>query len=283
MILLTDARLRRWPLPRPTKGGSKEHRGRALIIAGGVEMPGAAILASTAALRAGCGKVRVAISKSSAAVVGSAVPELFVLPIASRASLRAVIESAKEADTVLIGPGMRDVAAIRFLLPQLLRLGPTHTLIVDATALRLLSGSLRGTGLSRIILTPHHSEAAALCGVSPEKIERAPLRYGRDIARRFHAVVVLKSAETIICCEQSDDAAYVNKRGNPGLATAGSGDVLAGIIAGLSARGAGPVQAAAWAVALHARAGEQLAKRIGPLGYVARELPEEIPRLLTKI
>src|SRR3954463_6723159 len=112
MRLLTDARLRRWPLPRPAKGGSKEHRGRVLIIAGAVEMPGAAILASTAALRAGCGKVRTAIAEPAALGLGCAVPEVFVLPIAAtgrrrNATLRAVLDSAVKADAVLVGPGMR--------------------------------------------------------------------------------------------------------------------------------------------------------------------------------
>jgi ADP-dependent NAD(P)H-hydrate dehydratase len=132
----------------------------------------------------------------------------------------------------------------------------------------------------KIILTPHHSEAATLCDVSPDKIARAPLRYAREIADRFNAVVILKSAETIICSAETKGRTYLNKRGNSGLATAGSGDVLAGIIAGLAARGAHPLQAAVWSVSLHARAGEQLAKRIGPIGYLAHELTDEIPTLM---
>src|SRR4051812_17121415 len=135
MVSITDALLRRWSLPDPTKGGSKEQRGRALIIAGAEEMPGAAILASTAALRAGCGKVRVAVPESATLAVGCALPELFVLPLAGHASLRAIVDSAGKARAVLIGPGMRDTAAIRFLLPRLLRLPSIGALIVDATAL----------------------------------------------------------------------------------------------------------------------------------------------------
>src|SRR3954469_13168678 len=111
--LVTDGLLRNWRLPEPTEEGSKEQRGRVLIIAGAVEMPGAAILASTAALRAGCGKVRTAIAEPAALGLGCAVPEVFVLPIATtgrrrNATLRAVIDSAAKADAVLIGPGMRD-------------------------------------------------------------------------------------------------------------------------------------------------------------------------------
>lgn len=247
-------------------------------------MPGAAVLASSAALRAGCGKVRVAVPRSAAAAVGCAVPELFVLPLAGRASLRAIIDSAKKADAVLIGPGMRDLSAIRVLLPQLLRLSSLHSIVIDATALRLVPDLRRPASDLKcsLILTPHHSEAATLCDVSAEKIDRAPLRYAREIAGRFRATVVLKGAETIICAADEAVPAHLNKRGNIGLATAGSGDVLAGIIAGLAARGADPLQAAVWSVALHARVGESLAKQTGHLGYLAHELARELPRVLSR-
>ncbi|MFL6590462.1 MAG: NAD(P)H-hydrate dehydratase [Chthoniobacterales bacterium] len=283
--LITDAVLRRWPLPGVDKGGSKEKRGRALIIAGAVEMPGAAILASTAALRAGCGKVRLAIAEAAAIAVGCAVPELFVLPIATgkgrNAALRNIIDSAHKADAVLMGPGMRDIPAIRFLLPRLLSLDSIRAVIIDATALRVLADLRPRTSDIKcpLILTPHHAEAATLCNSAAEKISEAPLHYARDIAGRFDATIVLKSAETVICAA-STNADYLNRRGNIGLATAGSGDVLAGIIAGLCARGADPVQATVWAVALHAQAGEHLGKRVGLVGYLARELVDEIPGLL---
>lgn len=289
--LITNALLRRWPLPDPAKGGSKEHRGRALIISGADEMPGAAILASTAALRAGCGKVRVAVPEIVAPAVGAAVPELFVLPIAGgptkgRASFKRVLDSASAAGSVLVGPGMRDEVAIRSLLRSLFQLDSLPSLIVDARALRLLStpgSSPKKRGrFPQLILTPHHAEAATLCDARQEKISRNPLRYAREIAERFNAVVVLKAAQTIIAPPDGGAPAYLNKRGNIGLATAGSGDVLAGIIAGLCARGAEPLQAAVWAVGLHARAGERLAEKLGPIGYLARELPGELPALLVR-
>jgi ADP-dependent NAD(P)H-hydrate dehydratase len=291
MLRITDALLRRWPLPDPAKGGSKEHRGRALIIAGADEMPGAAILASTAALRSGCGKVRVAVPARAAIAVGWGLPELFVLPIDTsspknrRTSLRRILDSAHAAAAVLIGPGMRDESIIRLFLENLLGLDSRPPLVVDAGALRLLphvSRRLRGDS-GGLILTPHHSEAATLCAVPIEKIERDPLRYAREIAERFRAVVVLKSAETLVSASPPSAAAYLNKRGNIGLATAGSGDVLAGMIAGLVARGADPLQAAVWSVALHARAGERLAKRIAPLGYLAHELIDEIPGVMARL
>lgn len=268
--MITDALLRKWRLPKPTQEGSKEDRGRALIIAGAAEMPGAAILASTAALRAGAGKVRVATAEPAALAIATAVPELFVQSIADGAererSLRAVLESARNTNAVLIGSGMRDTEAIRFLLPELLRIDSLGALIIDATAIPIAVEFLHRHRKSRghTIITPHQGEMKTL---------GAP----REAAARFASVVVAKSAQTLIAAE--DGRTYLNKRGNVGLATAGSGDVLAGIMAGLCARGAEPLQAAVWAVSIHARAGERLAKRIAPMGYLARELLNDIPRL----
>jgi hydroxyethylthiazole kinase-like uncharacterized protein yjeF len=277
--VLTDSVLRRWQLPKPAAEGSKEARGRVLIIAGAVEMPGAAILASTAALRAGAGKVRVATAEAAAMSVATAVPELFVMAIAEARrdeSLAAILESAANTDVVLIGPGMRDLEAIRLLLPKLVTIESLRALVLDASALPMVNDFLPARN-AKTVITPHAGEMAKIANLSAEEIAHDPLRIACETARRLGSVVVLKGAETTICGDDGD--AFVNRRGNVGLATAGSGDVLAGIIAGLCARGAEPIQAAAWGVSIHARAGERLARRVAPLGYLARELLDEIPRL----
>lgn len=282
--LITDALLRRWPLPGLAKDGSKEERGRALIVAGAAEMPGAAILAGTAVLRAGAGKARVATAEAAAVAVGAAVPELFVLSFAEgkrrASSLNAILDTARKADAVLIGPGLRDEDAIRRLLPELLRIENLRALIIDATALALAAKFLtrRNSLVGKTIITPHAAEMASLCELPVEEVERDAQRVALEAAERFGSVVVLKGAETFISAEKGP--IYVNKRGNVGLATAGSGDVLAGILAGLCARGAEPLQAAVLAVSIHARAGEQLAEEVGPLGYLARELADQIPKVL---
>jgi hydroxyethylthiazole kinase-like uncharacterized protein yjeF len=285
--LITDALLRRWPLPGPAKAGSKEERGRVLIIAGAVEMPGAAILASTAALRAGAGKVRVGTAEEATLAVGTAVPELFVLAIAEgkrrASSLKAILDSAAKADAVLIGPGMRDQDAIRTLLPELLVIEDLRALLIDASALAIAGKFLahRKSLGAKTIITPHAAEMASLCDLSVEKVERDSQRIASQAAQRFQSIVVLKGAETVICSESGPT--YLNRRGNVGLATAGSGDVLAGILAGLCARGATPLRAAIWGVALHARAGENLARRVGPIGYLAREIIDQIPLIIRQI
>ncbi len=116
--------------------------------------------------------------------------------------------------------------------------------------------------------------------VARDEIERDPARHARVAAERFGVVVALKGEQTYVATPDGD--LYRNDRGDIGLATSGSGDVLAGIIGGLIARGAVPVRAAIWGVALHARAGTRLAQRIG-LGFLARELPSEIPPLLREL
>ena len=281
---LTDALLRKWRLPDPAGEGSKEARGRVLVIAGAVEMPGAAILASTAGLRAGAGKARVAIAEPVALAVATAVPELFVFGIGEgrrrNETLAAVVDSAITADAVLIGSGMRDSKAIKSLLPRLLKIEKLRALVIDATALPIAAKLLQDDDIERghIVLTPHAAEMATMMQLEADEVSRDPHRVAREAAQRFGATIVLKGAQTVIC--GATGSAYLNDRGNVGLATAGSGDVLAGFISGLCARGADPLQAAAWAVAVHARAGEVLARRVGPVGYLAREILGEIPALL---
>ncbi|MDQ6860088.1 MAG: NAD(P)H-hydrate dehydratase [Verrucomicrobiota bacterium] len=247
--------------------GSKETRGRALIVAGSEEMPGAAILASTAALRAGAGKVRVATAEAVAVHVASAVPELFVSGLSDRG---AVLASAKKTDVVLIGPGMRDNDVIRKLLGPLLKIETLRALIIDASALPLIG---RVKLHERTMVTPHAGEMSALLKLEKEALDDDSLGYARRFAQDSGAVVVLKGTETLICDSRGDS--YLNKRGHVGLATAGSGDVLAGIVAGFCARGAPPLQAAVWAVSLHARA--------GGIGFLAREILDQIPRLTSDL
>ena len=280
---ITDAWLRRWRLPK--LDGDKAARGQILIIAGAVEMPGGAILAATAALRAGAGVVQVATAEAVALAVATAVPELFVVGMAEsgkrrKASLQAVVDLAKLADVVLIGPGLRDEDAIRVLLPELLGLDHLRALIIDAKAIPTAAAFLpaRGKLRGKTILTPHAGETESISKASKDEVERDPSRVGHETARRLGSIIVLKGSETLICAEESP--AYLNTRGNVGLATAGSGDVLAGILAGLCARGAEPLQAAVLGVSVHARAGEELARQVGPVGYLAREILAEIPKLI---
>lgn len=286
-LLLTDEFLRGWPLPQPDEGGSKEERGRVLVVGGSSEMPGACVLAATAALRAGAGKLRVATTEGVAALVASAVPESRVFALKetksgaiSASAAERIAEEAEKVQAVVIGPGMIDSRAVSKLMIGLLPLIERPVVILDAEALSCFASAPKFLDKirCRTILTPHAEEMAGMTGEGQDAIESSREEHARRAAKGFRAVVVLKGRETLIA--SPDGEMYVNHAGNVGLATSGSGDVLSGIITGLAARGSAPVQAASWGVYLHARAGERLAEKMGRLGYLARELSAEIPSLM---
>jgi ADP-dependent NAD(P)H-hydrate dehydratase len=289
--LITPALLRRWPLPQPGGGGDKEERGRVLIVGGASEMPGPVILSATAALRAGAGKLQIATCRSIAQVVAAAVPEarVFALPETRAGAIAAsaateVVARAAEVGAVLIGPGMIDEKAVERLMKAALPSMGRVAVVLDAAALTCFRDSPQFLSKldCRAALTPHAGEMAKLLGLSKEAITSEPLETARRAAIELRATVALKGAETYIAAFGSSNL-YCNRAGNVGLATSGSGDVLSGIIAGLAARGAQTLQAAVWGVYLHARAGEVLARRMGRLGYLARELPAEVPALMSEL
>jgi ADP-dependent NAD(P)H-hydrate dehydratase len=286
--LISSRLLRRWPLPQPDADGDKEGRGRVLVIGGSPEMPGAAILAATAALRAGAGKLQIATCRSVAQAIAVAVPEarVFALPETQSGAIdakgiRQIEEYIGKARGVLVGPGLCDEEAIARLVKSMLTHVASGTLVLDANALNVLEDSPKCLhGLQgRVILTPHAEEMSEMTGLSEEEIESDRVGTLRRAVEDYQAVVVLKGRETLIGAPHVEQH-YCNRAGNVGLATSGSGDTLAGLITGLAARGAEPLQAAVWGVFLHATAGDKLSRRLGQLGYLARDLLAEIPALM---
>jgi len=282
-IDITPQLLRAWPLPMPAADADKEVRGHVLIVAGSREIPGAVLLAATAALRAGAGKLTIATAASVATGIAIAVPEARVIGLAETADGGLLAEHAdslgeacRKASAVLIGPGMQDEAASIALVRSLLPECADTALILDAGAMCIARDGWRFDG--QVLLTPHAGEMAGLTGADKDDINAGPGAAARQAAQRWQATVALKGALTVIAT--ADGRQWRHAGGNTGLAISGSGDVLAGLIAGLAARGAALEQAAAWGVALHAMAGEQLALRHGPLGYLAREISAEVPALL---
>lgn len=289
---VTRALLRRIPLPQPDAGGDKDSRGCVLAVGGSARTPGAILLAGVAALRAGAGKLQLASVKSVAAALGVAVPEALVVAlaetrggeIAGGAAGRVIGERATQVDALLLGPGMTSERSAHALVRAAVRrLGGEATLVLDAAAVAALRDDddallpLHG----RAVLTPHAGEMATLLGIGKDEVESDPAAAARDAASRFGAVVALKGPESWIA--EPEGALHHYAGGSVGLATSGSGDTLAGIVAGLAARGAAAVQAAIWGAYLHGAAGEVLAKRIGPIGYLARELLDEVPGVMRQI
>lgn len=289
-VEVDDACLRGWPLPQPEADGDKEERGRVLVIAGSREMPGALILAANAALNAGAGKLTVATAASVARLVATALPEARVIELAEteaggidRSAIERVRELLPRIDAVLIGPGMQDEPAACEFCADLLDHLSTSTLVLDAAAMGVVRGPApkieRFAGPT--ILTPHAGELAHLTGDDKRTICDEPALTSIGAALRWNAIVALKGATTLIAAP--DGSLWRHTGGNVGLAISGSGDVLAGLVAGLASRGAVAAQAAVWGVALHARAGERLAARSGPLGYLARDLSAEVPALMAAL
>jgi hydroxyethylthiazole kinase-like uncharacterized protein yjeF len=278
---LTARLLRGMPLPDPE--GGKEQRGRVLVIGGSGRVPGAALLAGTAALRAGAGKLQVATAQDVAVPLAVAMPEALVLglPADARGNIArgsaALDDALAECDAVVIGSGMSPAPATATLLQQVLRRAQGVP-VIDAGA---LSPELRAPPGKPFVLTPHAGEMAKLCGREKAQVEQQPQTLARALARRMRSVLVLKGATTWIAAP--DGRLWIHPGGCHGLGTSGSGDVLAGLIAGLAARGGDAVQAALWGVFVHAQAGRMLEASVGSLGFLAREIATPVPGVLDRI
>jgi len=276
------------PLPGVDPETDKNSRGTVLAVGGSRIVPGALALTAEAALRAGAGKVRLGLPEEAALGMGLLHPEFAVtgLPTGPSGELsvdgaETIIGSLERVDTLVLGPGMGKPEAVRPLVRRLLASARDGmSIVLDAAAISCSArlGRAIAAHHGRVVLTPHHGEMAALMACNETDVSEDDERLAMDAARRFDAVIVLKSARTVVAGPDGTLLRYAG--GGPGLATAGSGDVLAGIIGGLLARGADPLRAAAWGVWLHGEAGRLLARRIGKVGFLARELSGAIPSLM---
>lgn len=276
--------LRAHPLPDPYATQDKEGRGRVLVIGGSAKVPGAVLLAGKAALNAGGGKLHIATARSLAQPLAVTLPEAMVSPASANrhgeivALMADVLSAVEDADAVLIGPGMATGRSADALTAKVLGRKPSHGFVVDAGAI--------GKGLGALsedlpcIVTPHTGEMAAATGLARDEIEADPVTVARDFASAYRCIVVLKGVPTHIATADGDVLRF--KITAPGLGTSGSGDVLAGLITGLLARGAHALTAAAWGVWLHGQAGLALAKEVGPIGYLARDISRCVPRLMAQ-
>jgi ADP-dependent NAD(P)H-hydrate dehydratase len=285
--LITPQVLRDWRLPEPT--GGKESRGSILVIGGSTETLGAVTLAAEAALRSGAGKLQVVVPSKVAPHVSIALPEALVRGVPSTeagaiegSSVELFLDLVEKASAVLVGPGMADreqtQALVEGLLPEL-----RAPVVLDALGLAAVTADpgclhhLEG----RVVLTPNPTELAISLHVDADEVEDDPSGCARRLAEQAHATVGLGGATSWVA--GPDGRLWEDESGGAGLGVSGSGDVRAGVVAGLLARGADPEQAAVWASYLHGRAGERLAATVGRLGFLARELPPEVPRVLAEV
>lgn len=288
MTPLDSTWLAEHPLPQPEGDVDKNNRGRVLVAGGSETVPGALRLTGEAAFRAGAGKVQLATVERVALALGMTMPEAAIFPLPandagelSEGAGRKLAEYLTRCDTLVLGPGMgADSAAASILAAAIAEPREDLSLVIDAAALAAapdMADALRAHE-GRIVLTPHPGEMIQLMECDEARPKEDPAALVCEAAERFGATVLLKGPQTWIACPGHTVLRYAG--GGPGLATGGSGDVLAGIIGGLMARGAPPRIAAAWGVWLHGEAGRRLAETAGPLGFLGRELPPLIPSLM---
>lgn len=278
-------------LPKRKCDGNKGTFGKVLLVAGSRCMAGAAILAARAAYRMGAGMVKVATPEENRMILQGAVPE-------------ALLETGEDltdslngwADVVAVGPGLGRDERARRLLGQVIK-ECRLPLVVDADGLNLLAETprlldelkLQGKAENKkaenkeaenikagrkIVLTPHVGELSRLTGLPVNVLKRDLPKAGRELAQRIHGVVVAKDARTFTCGENMP--VCVNLTGNSGMATAGSGDVLAGMIAGLLGQGMDAFEAASVGACLHGMAGDAAVSRLGEYACMAGDIAESL-------
>jgi len=270
------ALLRDWPLPAP--GGSKDARGRVVVVGGSARTPGAVVLGGLAALRVGAGRLTLVVPESIAGRVAIAVPEAGVVALADgRGAVLAddACDELESADAVVVGPGFVEPGIALRAVAEVCEGIAAHTgLVLDAFALGVLPDLDDLVLPAETVLTPNLEEAGILLGRDVDDARAAVA----EIAGRYGASVTCYGE-----IADEDDGSWSVGAGGPGLGTSGSGDVLAGAVAGLLARGADAAQAAVWGTFAHATSGDRLAARIAPVGFLARELCDELPRALAAV
>jgi NAD(P)H-hydrate epimerase len=276
-------------LPQRPPDANKGTFGRVVVIAGSVGYTGAAALASLSALRSGAGLVVLGVPESLNDVVEAKLTEVITRPLPetgnralSRAALPAVLEMLESADALALGPGLSRDPETQALVQSIVE-GVKVPCVIDADGLNALTiDRIRGrTGGAAVVLTPHPGEMARLTGRPIAEVQSKRDDVARDVAVRAGATVVLKGAGTIVVDPSGE--AYLNPTGGSGLATAGTGDVLTGVIAALLGQRMAATRAAALGAYIHGRAGDLAAAAKGRVGMIAGDVTEQLPCVFVEL
>jgi ADP-dependent NAD(P)H-hydrate dehydratase len=273
--------------PRPAEG-HKGTFGRVLVVAGSIGMTGAAALVGRAALRAGAGLVRVATARSALPIVASIEPSYTTLPLvedaAGRVSSKAInviLNTAEENDVVAIGPGLGQSTGLRSVVETLIQQEGLR-LLIDGDGLNNLS-KLSGWPKRRkadLVLTPHPGEMKRLwSGLFREEMPKDRQQTATQVAQFTQATIALKGAGTVVT---DGRRIYVNTTGNPGMGTAGAGDVLTGVISALMGQGLSNFDATVLGVYVHGLAGDIAAGELGQVSLIATDLIDALPQAFRK-
>ena len=275
----SEALLHRW-CPKRKQNTHKGDYGKILILAGAEGYTGAPALAAKASLRTGAGLIYLGVPRAVYPIVASKLDAPVIFPLADREgklsvdALPEILRRLETADACLIGPGLGRSADLDALLAEVLR-QCACPLVLDADGINAMAAHkdvLRGAACP-LILTPHEGEFRRLT----EEPEADRISGAETLARQLQAVVLRKGHETVIT---DGVKTYVNRTGNAGMATGGSGDVLAGILVALLGQGVPPLEAAATAAWLHGSAGDLAAQQLGQYAMGPNDLIDQLPRLL---
>lgn len=277
-------------IPRRRSNSHKHSVGKVFILAGSKGMTGAALLASQSAMRSGAGQVILGIPESEYPIIAKRTLEVMPYPLPSTkkgsialAAKNDIDKKIAWANIVVIGCGMSQNAETQELIRQLIRESEIP-MIIDADGLNALAGDLsilRNKKSKNVILTPHGGEFARLTGKTSSEIESKKFEYASDFAQQYDVVLVLKGAPTIIATPAG--IIFVNATGNPGMSTAGSGDVLAGIIASLYGQGLSPEGSSVAGVYIHGLAGDISKEKKGVLSMMTSDIIKNLPTAIRQV
>jgi len=286
--LITE-QLVRERMPQRAADTHKGDNGQVVVVAGSAGMTGAAALSSMGALRSGSGLVRLGIGQSLHDIMETKCSEVITKPLTeaeygqlSAAALPEIQELVQSANVLLIGPGLSTKGDVPELVRNLIR-QISIPMVIDADGLNAITyePEVLEQAAGALIFTPHPGEMARLTKMSVADVQANRVEVARTYAQRWGATVVLKGARTVIATP--DGQIYINITGNACLATGGTGDVLAGMLAGFIGQGLTPEDAAVVAVYIHGRAADKLAVEYGKAGILAGELLPVIPKVINEI
>jgi NAD(P)H-hydrate epimerase len=283
---MTLEKITRLPKLSPRRADSnKGTYGRILVIAGSRGMSGAAVLCASAALRGGAGLVKVATPREVWPLVAVGNPCYMTIPLdqdgagnITAAALAELLQAVKGSDVVALGPGLGRIPELTKFIGEVVSQGD-GPLVLDADGLNACADRLQILGQRKgpLIITPHPGEFARLLGTTVAKVQAAREELATTFARQRNIIVLLKGHESIVT---DGKRVYMNVTGNPGMATAGSGDVLTGLIAALLGQGLDPFAAAQLGAYVHGLAGDLARANLGEAGLIASDLVEYLPRAL---
>ncbi len=276
-------------LPIRKKDSNKGTYGTLLCICGSYGMAGASILCAKAAQKCGVGMVNIAIPKSIYNIVGSNIVEsIFTLlsensnGTISYSCRQDLFSSLKKSTACVVGCGLGNNQDTKMIVYDLIK-KYKNKLIIDADGINAINENIDilKTVKSNIILTPHMGEMARLLKLSIPELKNNKLTIAKKFAQNYKIVLVLKDFETLIATPHG--SIFINKKGNPGMATAGSGDVLAGMIASFAAQGISTIDSALAGVYLHSLAGDICAEKYSEISMTSGNIIEELPSLFLKL